>query len=102
MNRCLWTLVALGLVGPLPYARAACHPFGTQVHCALGRGDLVIGTQTAAEPRHAGMPGSLFLGGGSGPIGRRRADGAPFRLELQNVGTDPGLCWRFGDETYCH
>jgi hypothetical protein len=26
----------------------------------------------------------------------------PLRLELQNVGTDPGLCWKFGDETYCH
>ena len=82
-------------------ARASCRELGTQVHCTLGAGDLVLGTQTASEPAVGALP--LFaLQGTSEPVDRRPAFSPPFRVELQNVGADPGLCWRFGDETYCH
>jgi len=102
MKRILCTLVALGLVGAAPCARASCRWFGTQLECELGGRQLLIGTQTAAEPSHVGGLPALPLHGGDSLFDERPLVSWPLRLELQNVGTDPGLCWRFGDETYCH
>ena len=102
MKQTLRTLVALGLVCATPGAWASCRSFGTQLDCTLGTGQLVIGTQTAAEPSGGRTLPALPLRGGDGLFEDRPSGSWPLRLELQNVGTDPGLCWRFGDETYCH
>jgi len=102
MKRLLCALVAFGLVGAAPRAWASCHRFGTQLHCTLGSRQLSIGTQVAAEPSRVGTLRTLPLHGGEGLFDEQPVVSWPFRLELQNVGTDPGLCWRSGDETYCH
>jgi hypothetical protein len=102
MKRFLCTLVALGLLGVSPRAWASCRWFGTQLECELGGRPLLIGTQAAAEPSYARAFRAQPLHGGGGLFDERPASSRPFRLELQNVGTDPGLCWRFGNETYCH
>ena len=96
MKRMLGTLVVLGLVGASPGAWASCRSSGTQLDCTLGGRQVLIGTQTAAEPNHGP---ALPLQGGN--LFDDRPAGS-WRLEVQNVGTDPGLCWRFGEETYCH
>ncbi len=102
MKRLICTLVAVGLVGASPRVWASCRAFGSQLHCTLGRAHLLIGTQVAVEPRPVGTPPRLFLRGADGLFDEHPVISWPVRVELQNVGTDPGLCWRFGDETYCH
>ena len=102
MKRILCTLVVLGLVCGAPHAWASCRPFGTQLRCTLGSGLLLIGTQTAPETRRSRMLPVLSLQAADGLFDDRPVGSWPLRLELQNVGTDPGLCWRFGEETYCH
>jgi len=101
MKRILCALVAVGLVCASPSAWASCRSSGTQLDCTLGSGQVLVGTQTAAAPGHGRMP-ALPLQAGDGLFDERPAGSWPLRLELQNVGTDPGLCWRFGEETYCH
>jgi hypothetical protein len=102
MKRLACTLVALGLVAAAPRAWASCRWFGTQLECELGDRQLLIGTQAAADPRYVGAFRAQPLHGGDGLFDERLVTRWPLRMELQNVGTDPGLCWRFGDETYCH
>ena len=102
MKRLLCTLVVLGLICASPHAWASCRWFGTQLDCTLGSHQLVVGTQVAAEPRHAGALRALPLDGGDDLFDARPVISGPLRLELQDIGTDPALCWRFGDETYCH
>ena len=102
MKRLICTLVAVGLVGASPRVWASCRAFGSQLHCTLGRAHLLIGTQVAAEPSHVGALPALPVHGGGGLFDEPPVTSWPLRLELQSVGTDPGLCWRFGDETYCH
>ena len=102
MKRILCTLVALGLVGASPPAGASCRWFGTQLECEFRGRQLLIGTQAAAEPSYVGAFRAQSLQGGDGLFDERPVTSWPLRLELQNVGTDPGLCWKFGDEIYCH
>ena len=103
MKRFLFTVVALGLAGISAPAWASCRWFGTQMDCELGNGQLLIGTQAEAEPSHAAAAfRAQSLLGGDGLFEERPTADRPLRLELQNVGTDAALCWRFGDETYCH
>jgi len=101
MKRLLFGLVVLGLVGASPRAWASCRPFGTQLHCTLGGGEMVIGTQTTADDRLGALP-ALPLHGGDGLFDAHPVIGWPLRVELQNVGSEPALCRRFGDETYCY
>jgi hypothetical protein len=102
MKRFAFTFVALGLVGVSPPAWGSCRWFGTQLECALAGRELLIGTQAAAEPSYVGAFRAQPLLGGGGLVEDRPVTSPPLRLELQNFGTDPGLCWRFGDEIYCH
>lgn len=102
MKHLLFTLVVIALAGAPSRVGASCRSFGTQLDCAFGNGRLSIGTQTAAAPRHAGTLAVQPLHGESGLFDSRLAGGWPLRVELQNVGADRGLCWTFGDETYCH
>jgi hypothetical protein len=97
--RCLLLLLVLG--APLQ-AMAMCRRYGTQLECAFGGGQLVVGTQRAADPSYTGeFRPQTFQATRRVFDGRARLDG-PFRIELQNVARDPGLCWKLGDETYCH
>jgi len=80
----------------------ACHWFGTQLECALGRSELVLGTQTETEPTDARSVRPLPFQGGGRTADRHTVHAPPLRIELQNVGADPSLCRRFGDETYCY
>ena len=95
-------LMALGLLGGATQAPAACRRFGTQLECALGASQLVIGTQAAREPAYARTLRPQLLQGGDGVLDDRPLPRWPLRLELQNVGVDPSLCRRVGNETYCY
>ena len=101
MKRFLPVLVAFGLLGATTNASAACHRLGTQLECDLGGREVVIGTQATAEPRYAQIFRPHLLNGGSGVLDEHPVPDGPLRLELQNVGVDPGLCWKLGNETYC-
>jgi hypothetical protein len=98
-------LMALGLLGAAPRDSAACRWFGTQLECPVGGSQLLIGTQAAAEApsvnslRPHGLQGNDGL---SELLDDRVVPEWPVRLELQNVGVDPGLCRKFGNETYCY
>jgi hypothetical protein len=92
----------IALLAGAPSAYATCGWFGTQLECSLGSSDVVFGAQVADDPAYAtSVRPSPFHNQGDlldGPA----ASPAPFRLELQNVGVDPTLCRRFGDESYCY
>ena len=100
--RCLLVVVALGVLGAPLQAAAACRRYGTQLECVLGGRQLVIGTQREGEPAYAGefRPQTFQATRRAFDEGARFA--RPFRIEVQNVARDPGLCWRLGDETYCY
>ncbi len=102
MKRLLSALMAFGLLGAATAAPAACHWFGTQLECDLGGRQLLIGTQTAADPSDATGLRPQPFSGLDGLFGGRAVSEWPLRLEIQNVGTDPGLCRKFGNETYCY
>ena len=68
----------------------------------LGSSEVVFGTQVADDPAYAtSVRASPFHDQGHLLDGRAPA-ATPFRLELQNVGVDPTLCRRFGNESYCY
>ncbi len=98
----LTTLALLGmLVGAAP-AGAACERFGTQLDCAIGGRQVVIGTQAANEPTH-GTPSFRPQGfHGNGRLLAGRLATTPLRIELQDVGVDASLCRRIGNEGYCY
>src|SRR3989442_7347195 len=50
----LSVLIMVGVLAAAPRASAACRWFGTQVECDLWGSRVVIGTQAAEEPTHAG------------------------------------------------
>jgi len=100
MMRFPLALMTLGLLAAAAQAPAACRQFGTQLECDLSGSQLLIGTQAAAAPTHAGAPQPQLLQGGD--LDFRPVPRWPFRLELQNVGVDPSLCRRIGNETYCY
>jgi hypothetical protein len=95
-------LAAVACVGIASPVHARCGFFGTQLECAVGGGDVSVGTQAADLPRRlttAFRPQALH--GGSHlfdeppPAGR-------VRVELQNIGRDPSLCRWIGNEGYCY
>jgi hypothetical protein len=97
----LSSLIVLGaLLGASP-ASATCGWFGTQLECALGAGgDVVIGTQVADDPARATSFRPQPLYGSARLLDDRARPAALLRLELQDVGADPSLCRRIGNESY--
>jgi len=97
-------LSALALLAALAAGRPAfaCQWFGTQLECDLGGSQVVIGTQATDQPQYARtfQPQS-FHGDGVLPGARERIV-RTFQVRLQDIGTDPGLCRRIGNETYCY
>ena len=94
-------LVMAAMLAIAPAASAACRPFGTQLECDVGSNRVVIGTQAAAQPTCTPSLAVLsFAGDVCFPN-----DPAPsheLRIQLQDVGTDPQLCRKIGNETYCY
>ena len=95
-------VTAAGLLVLATQARAACGWFGTQLECDVGRGQLSLGTQRAAEPACSPAFASLSLVQGCEGVADDVVPAGRFRIELQNVGADPGLCRQIGNETYCY
>lgn len=94
-------LIVLGvLAGPIR-ADAACQWYGTQLDCRLGDGRLVIGSQTAEPTRGTTSLRPQTLQGVGGLLTRRPAP-ASIGISVQDVGTDPSLCRRIGNESYCY
>jgi hypothetical protein len=102
MRRFLLALTAFAVLGLASQARAGCWWSGTQVECDLGGQWLTVGAQRA-EPECGGTFRLLLLQEGCDglPVDRAAPEGS-FGLKLQNVGVDPGLCRRIGNETYCY
>ena len=100
--RFLPALLALGLLSAATNAPAACQWFGTQLVCALGGSELSMGTQTAVEPIYATAFQPLAFNVSPGLPNNGTLLGWPFRVEIQNIGADPGLCRKVGNETYCY
>lgn len=96
-------LVVAALLGGSPVHAAKCGLFGTQLECGLGASEVVIGTQVATEPRsarsslrpHSFHGSTRLLDDHAKPAGRPR-------IEIQNIGVDPTLCRRIGNEGYCY
>jgi hypothetical protein len=102
MTRFLFALMALGLLGAAPQASAACRWFGSQLECDLGGSQLLVGTQASAEPAYAGAVRPQPVQGRDELLDHGAVPERPLRLDLQNVGVDPGSCRRIGNETYCY
>jgi len=102
MTRLLLVLMALVLLGTATQAPAACRRFGTQLECALGASQLLIGTQAAAEPVYARTLRTQLLQGGHGLPDDRPPPRWPLRLDRLNVGVDPCRCPRMGNEMDCY
>jgi hypothetical protein len=101
MTSRLLLLIVFGvLVGPVR-ADAACQWYGTQLDCRLGDGRLVLGSQVAEPTRSATSLRPQTLQGDGGLLARRPAP-ASIGISVQDVGTDPNLCRRIGNETYCY
>jgi hypothetical protein len=76
---------------------------GRSSRCGLGTGEVVIGTQVADEPRHADTSIRFHsLQGTARPFVDRARPAERGRIELQDIGTDPSLCRRIGNESYCY
>jgi hypothetical protein len=100
--RFLPALLVFGVLSGATNAPASCRWFGTQVVCALGGSQLSMGTQTAVEPTYATAVRPLPFNGGPGLLDNGTLLGRPFRLELQNIGVEPDLCRKIGNEAYCY
>ena len=104
MNAPANTVTSMALVGLLSFAShasAACQWFGSQLECDAGMSRLRIGTQVSEPVYATRFRPRAFLG-----TGRLLGDPTPpartLRLDLQNVGAQPDLCHRLGNETYCY
>ena len=95
----LRVLIVAGLLGASS-AHARCGIFGTQVECGLGTGVAVVGTQVADEADASVRFHSLQ--GSARPFLERARPEDRVLIEVQNVGTDPSLCRRIGNEGYCY
>ena len=96
------TMLMMGaILACAPSVWAVCRPFGTQLECDVGSNRVVIGTQRAAQPTCARSFAVLSFGGDvclqNDPVPPETP-----RIQLQNVGTDPQLCRKIGNETYCY
>src|SRR3989442_11924607 len=89
--RFLPALLALGLLAAATPSSAGCRWFGTQLECALGGSQGLIGTQTRDEPPYVRplRPEGLSRGGGLPPD--RVAPDRPLLLEPENVPPETGL-----------
>ncbi len=95
--------IVLGILSGARGAEATCGWFGTQLECAFGAGDVVIGTQLAGDPEYPRcFRPQPFHGEGRLVDDRPAAADAPFLPELQDIGRDPTLCRRIGNESYCY
>jgi hypothetical protein len=101
MKPTLGVLMVLGILAAAPPA-VACRWFGTQIECDLGASRAVIGTQAAAEPTHVRPFRPQSFHGDDELVDRGATAGRPFELELQDIGADPRLCRKIGNETYCY
>jgi hypothetical protein len=96
-------LMILGVLAAAPRASAACRLFGTQLACDVGASRMVIGTQQAPEePTYARSSPIRSFNGDAGFPDDHAASRRPFEIELQDVGSDPSLCRKIGNETYCY
>ncbi|TMA96003.1 MAG: hypothetical protein E6J70_16350 [Deltaproteobacteria bacterium] len=103
MMRLRLASMALGLLAFATHAPAICSRSGTQIACDIGGTQLSIGTQRMAEPTCAKAALPLQrLQGCDDLLDDHAAPEWPVRLEIQNIGADPGLCRRLGNETYCY
>src|SRR6185295_18080577 len=94
-------LIMVALVVAMPRPSAACRRAGTQLECDVAGRRVVVGRQVAEQTPQR-FPTLSFHGGNGAfpdddaPAGRRSG------IELQNVGVDPTLCRKIGNETYCY
>jgi hypothetical protein len=96
-------LVVVGVMLLSAPASALCRPFGTQIECEGRESRVVIGTQAARKPAYTrSFWPQPFHGGGGGLGDRRAATDRPVQVDVQDIGTDPSLCRRIGNETYCY
>ncbi len=100
MTRLASAVMALGLLAAATPSSAGCRWFGTQLECALGGSQVLIGTQTRDEPAYVRPLRPEGLSGGGGLLPDRVAPDRPFRLDLQNVRPDPGLSRKIGSEAF--
>ena len=94
-------LIMVGVLAVAAHASAACRWFGTQVECGVGTSSVVIGTQAATVPTYAWSLPILSFHGDSGREDRA-APSRRFEIDVQDVGADPSLCRKIGNETYCY
>ena len=102
MKRFLPVLALFGLLSVTTHASAACRRLGTQLECDLRGRQVLIGTQAEAEPGYAQIFRPHLFNRSNDLFDDHSVPDGPLRLEFQNVGADPGLCWKLGNETYCH
>jgi hypothetical protein len=102
MIRLMPVLIMVCVLAAASHASAACRWFGTQLDCDLGASRVVIGTQAADEPTYARSFRLQPFHGTDRFLDDRAASALPFELELQDIGADPSLCRRIGNETYCY
>src|SRR5262245_18433313 len=100
MNRFVLTMVAV--LAAAPHASTAYRRFGTQLQCNVGSSRVLIGTQTAEEPRPARALPIYPFHGGRGFGDEAVASRSPFEIPLQNFAADPALYRKIGNETYCY
>jgi hypothetical protein len=95
-------LIMVGVLAVAAHASAACRWFGTQVECGVGASRVLIGTQAAEVPTYARSFPIHSFHGDSGLREDRAAPWRRFEIDLQDVGADPSLCRKIGNETYCY
>ena len=95
-------LIMVGVLAVAANASAACRWLGTQLECGVGASRVVIGTQAAKEPTYAPSFPIHSFHGDSGLREDRAAPWRRFEIDVQGVSADPNLCWKIGNETYCH
>ena|SRR5689334_5120937 len=101
MMRASTTLAIAAVLAIAARAPAACRPVGTQLECDVGSNRVVIGTQAAARPSCA-PSFSVLSFAGDVCLPNEPAPAREPRIQLQDVGTDPQLCRKIGNETYCY
>ena len=94
-------LVMAAVLAIAPRVSAACRSFGTQLECDVGSKRVVIGTQARPQPTCAPSLSVLSFAGDV-CLPTEPAPPHELRIQLQDVGTDPPLCRKIGNETYCY
>ena len=94
-------IVMAAVLAIAPRVSAACLPFGTQLECDVGPNRVVGGTQAAAQPTCA-PSFSVFSLAGDVCFANEPAPPHELSIQVQDIGTDPQLCRKIGNETYCY